>query len=67
MSDREAFDGWLSRWQALEPDADAMDRVNPLYIPRNHLVEDALDAATFEDLEPLTRLLEVLRGPAPLA
>jgi uncharacterized protein YdiU (UPF0061 family) len=63
VSDREAFDGWLSRWQAMGPDADAMDRVNPLYIPRNHLVEDALDAATFEDLEPLTRLLEVLRDP----
>jgi uncharacterized protein YdiU (UPF0061 family) len=63
VSDREVFDGWLSRWQALGPDADAMDRVNPLYIPRNHLVEDALDAATFEDLEPLTRLLEVLRDP----
>ena len=26
--------------------ADAMDRVNPVYIPRNHLVEEALAAAT---------------------
>ena len=29
-----------------------MDRVNPLYIPRNHLVEEALTAATAGDLEP---------------
>ena len=33
-----------------------MDRVNPLYIPRNHLVEEALAAATAGDLEPFERL-----------
>ena len=27
-----------------------MDRVNPVYIPRNHLVEEALAAATAGDL-----------------
>ena len=43
----------LERWRALGPDADAMDRVNPVYIPRNHLVEEALAAATDGDLEPL--------------
>jgi uncharacterized protein YdiU (UPF0061 family) len=30
-----------------------MDRVNPVYIPRNHLVEGALAAATGGDLDPL--------------
>ena len=52
--DREAVDAWLARWRtALEEQdrpvaetADAMDRVNPVYIPRNHLVEEALTAAT---------------------
>jgi uncharacterized protein YdiU (UPF0061 family) len=44
--DLAAFDGWLARWRALGPDADAMDQVNPIYIPRNHLVEEALTAAT---------------------
>ena len=29
-----------------------MDRVNPVYIPRNHLVEEALTAATAGDLDP---------------
>ena len=42
--------------------ADAMDRVNPVYIPRNHLVEEALAAATAGDLEPFERLLDVARA-----
>src|SRR5882757_7272254 len=54
--DLAAFDGWLARWRALGPDADAMDRVNPIYIPRNHLVEEALAAATDGDLAPFEHL-----------
>jgi protein adenylyltransferase len=61
--DLAAFDGWLARWQTLGPDADAMDRVNPVYIPRNHLVEEALDAATTGDLEPLSLLLSAVTAP----
>ncbi|SFE87433.1 protein adenylyltransferase SelO [Blastococcus tunisiensis] len=61
--DLAAFDGWLQRWLALEPDAAAMDRVNPVYIPRNHLVEEALDAATGGDLGPLGRLLDAVTAP----
>ncbi|WP_448628594.1 protein adenylyltransferase SelO [Geodermatophilus sp. URMC 64] len=61
--DLAGFDGWLARWRALEPDADAMDRVNPVYIPRNHLVEEALAAATDGDLAPLERLLDAVTAP----
>ena len=61
--DLAAFDGWLERWRALGPDAAAMDLVNPLYIPRNHLVEEALSAATDGDLVPLERLLDALSAP----
>jgi uncharacterized protein YdiU (UPF0061 family) len=61
--DLAGFDAWLARWRALGPDAAAMDRVNPVYIPRNHLVEEALDAATGGDLAPLAALLEVLAAP----
>ena len=53
----------MERWRALEPDADGMDRVNPVYIPRNHLVEEALTAATDGDLEPLGRLLHAVSAP----
>jgi protein adenylyltransferase len=66
-----AFDAWYGRWRAQlsaqggDPDAiaAAMDRVNPVYIPRNHLVEEALDAATAGDLAPLQRLVGVLAEP----
>ena len=54
---------WAERWRALNPDADMMDRVNPAYMPRNHLVEEALDAATNGDLEPLRLLLEAVTDP----
>jgi uncharacterized protein YdiU (UPF0061 family) len=40
-----------------------MDRVNPVYIPRNHLVEEALTAASDGDLEPLGRLLQAVSAP----
>jgi serine/tyrosine/threonine adenylyltransferase len=66
-----AFDAWAARWreqlshEASDPDrvAAAMDRVNPVYIPRNHHVEDALAAATAGDLGPFDRLLDVLARP----
>ncbi|CAB4933239.1 MAG: YdiU family protein [Actinobacteria bacterium] len=61
--DLAGFDAWAARWLAAGPDADAMDRVNPVYVPRNHLVEEALDAATAGDLGPVERLVEVLRRP----
>jgi uncharacterized protein YdiU (UPF0061 family) len=61
--DLAAFDAWLERWRRLGPDPEAMDRTNPVYIPRNHLVEEALAAATADDRKPLDRLLEVLAGP----
>jgi uncharacterized protein YdiU (UPF0061 family) len=40
-----------------------MDRVNPVYVPRNHLVEEALAAATAGDMEPFQRLVAVLAEP----
>ncbi|MCT9869135.1 protein adenylyltransferase SelO [Paenarthrobacter aurescens] len=61
--DLAAFDAWLERWRSLEPDADAMDRVNPIYIPRNHLVEEALSAATEGDIGPAERLLAAVSDP----
>jgi protein adenylyltransferase len=61
--DLAGFDAWLVRWRALGPDADGMDRVNPVYVPRNHLVEEALGAATSGDVDPLDRLLEAVTSP----
>ena len=66
-----AFDAWAVQWrtrlssQTRDPTAiaAAMDRVNPLYIPRNHRVEEALAAASDNDLGPFQRLLGVLAQP----
>ena len=71
FSEPEVFDEWKARWRStvdrrgLEPAAvaDEMDRVNPAVIPRNHVVEAALDAATAGDLTQVDRLVEVLRDP----
>ncbi|MDQ3554204.1 MAG: YdiU family protein [Chloroflexota bacterium] len=71
FAEPSAYDGWSDRWRGLlssqsaDPQAiaEAMDRVNPVYIPRNHLVEEALAAATAGDLGPFRRLLEVLARP----
>ncbi len=58
---------WLARLtrQPGTPD-DArtlMRRHNPAVIPRNHKVEEALNAASLDDLGPAKRLLEVLNRP----
>jgi uncharacterized protein YdiU (UPF0061 family) len=66
-----ALDTWIDRWlervtadgDDLEAIATGMDRVNPVYVPRNHLVEEALAAGSEGDLSPLRTLLEVLRDP----
>ncbi|MFP5312446.1 MAG: protein adenylyltransferase SelO, partial [Actinomycetes bacterium] len=61
--DLAAFDAWADRWRALQPDAELMDGVNPAYIPRNHLVEEALKAATAGDLTPIRQLLAAVSDP----
>jgi uncharacterized protein YdiU (UPF0061 family) len=69
--DRDAVDTWLERWRAaleaqdrpVAQSAAAMDRVNPVYIPRNHQVEAALDAAIAGDLTPFERLVDVVSRP----
>ena len=70
FAEPSAFDAWAERWRArlssegdLKTVAEAMDRVNPAYIARNHRVEEALAAATGDDLEPFNRLLQVLVRP----
>jgi uncharacterized protein YdiU (UPF0061 family) len=71
VDDAASFGPWIDRWRARlategrDPAvvAETMNAVNPVYIPRNHLVEEALDAATGGDLEAFDRLVRVVRDP----
>jgi serine/tyrosine/threonine adenylyltransferase len=66
-----AFDAWQTDWRArvetgpgtAEDTALAMNRVNPLVIPRNHTVEAALDAAVAGDAAPFEALLSAISAP----
>ena len=66
-------DAWVQRYRAAIPDPAAakvrMHSVNPVYSPRNHLVEEALHAASFDgDLAPFRALLARVQAPfEPLA
>lgn len=67
--------GWLESWleavdiHAAESGltraqiADAMDAVNPIYIPRNHLVDEALAKATEGDLDAFGQLMAHVLAP----
>jgi uncharacterized protein YdiU (UPF0061 family) len=68
FTEPEPFDAWAARREALLPAdraavAAAMDRVNPVYIPRNHRVEEALAAATDGEMGPFRRLVDVVSRP----
>ena len=72
FADGGAYDEWAVRWRRrleLESADEAeiaarMRAVNPVYIPRNHLVEAALNAATTsEDYQPFEQLLAVVTQP----
>ena len=63
---------WIEAWTALlnsnEPDQQVrqakMRLANPAFIPRNHLVEEAIDAAQDDsDFEPFHALVDVLADP----
>jgi uncharacterized protein YdiU (UPF0061 family) len=65
------FDGWLREWQerlAGDPQS-STDRVadmraaNPAFIPRNHRVQAALDAAERGDYTLFRKLLGILQRP----
>jgi uncharacterized protein YdiU (UPF0061 family) len=68
----EGLQPWLQRWGERcrrEKTSDAerqrtMYRANPVFIPRNHLVEEAIRAATDEaDFKPFHRLVERQESP----
>jgi uncharacterized protein YdiU (UPF0061 family) len=75
IPDHAALDAWLARWhqRCAQDDAasgapaaargERMRRANPLVIPRNHRVEEALAASHEGDLQPFRSLLAAVRRP----
>ncbi len=72
LSGDAAFAEWVTRWQARltrqpqsrESSVQLMRSHNPAVIPRNHRVEEALEAAVGRgDFAPMNRLLGVLSKP----
>ena len=67
FTNREAFDAWRVKWQeriASEKDPQGLiQRVNPAVIPRNHRIEQMIEAAVAGDMEPFRRLIKALETP----
>ncbi|MCA1773577.1 MAG: YdiU family protein [Halomonas sp.] len=65
----EGLGEWLSNWQAAQvasqnPDRlAAMQRANPVVIPRNHRVQEVIDAAVEGDFMPFHTLLAIVTKP----
>ena len=67
----ETFETWHRRWQerlggegrSLDSSLSLMRSVNPVVIPRNHKVEEALQAGEEGNLNPFRNLLKALESP----
>jgi len=63
----ERFKAWHTIWKQrvwdVEAVQEAMKKYNPIYIPRNHLVEKVLDDATSWNYENFHTFLEILKNP----
>ena len=62
---------WKKKWEerllknnnTLGKSIELMKSNNPVVIPRNHKIEEALEAAEQNDLEPINKILEILKNP----
>lgn len=61
------FQNWYKVWQQRVPNIDTaqklMQKQNPTYIPRNHLVEASLERALQWDYSQLHDLIQILKNP----
>ncbi len=71
----EKFDTWYALWierlsrdsMTLDERVHSMNAVNPVYIPRNHKVEEALQSAEKDsNFAPFEKIMEVLAKPFEL-
>ena len=63
---RQPFEAWLGKWRsATDPATHLADMhaANPIRIPRNHRVEQAIQSAYAGDFAPFHRLVDALAAP----
>jgi uncharacterized protein YdiU (UPF0061 family) len=70
FADQDTFAQWFARWQNAVDSAEqevtmltTMQRANPILIPRNHRVEQAIQSAYAGDYSPFHRLTQALQNP----
>ncbi len=69
FNETDAIIAWLREWRARLPQAARpaaialMRRTNSIFIPRNHRIEEVIQAGNGGDYEPFHRLNEVLQHP----
>ena len=56
------FKNWHEKWQQLNPDKKMMRSVNPAFIPRNYLVDEALGQEEIK-LDRVNQLIELSKNP----
>lgn len=61
--DPAPFDAWTREWLARRPDLSCAARTNPVRIPRNHRIQQAIDAGAQGDFAPFHRLAAALTQP----
>ena len=67
----EDFKNWKKRWNERlktnnntpEKSLKLMRSANPIVIPRNHKVEEALEAAEKNNFKPIAQIVEILKDP----
>lgn len=67
VTNRDAFETWAESWRArIEDESNAqavMRAANPAVIPRNHRIEQMIEAAIAGDMAPFERLMKALSTP----
>ena len=71
FAEKKEINAWLKNWeQALKKEhkdlsnlTENLNRINPVYIPRNHQVQLAIDLAYENDFSKMLEMIEVVQDP----
>jgi len=58
-----SLDQFLMNWKSRVFDVDHLNQINPLYIPRNHMIQKSIDLAYQGDYSLFHQMREILNNP----